>query len=1313
MVRHIPCGAFVNESERTAVERLKQRLQSDSGHWVLLSNLSHAAHTGSRADEIDLVIIGPPGVGVVEVKHWDATFLRQQSAIVDQEADRIDAKAKRVAGRLRTRFDPGFVAGKLLLTKGDSRFPSDRRPRPRGVPVFGLPDWKDLLDIGGGQRLTPEQVDLAARLLEPRVKLALNGELRSFAGLINLERLSPPADAFHRIYRGQHPTRRDRVILHLYDLSASDDKDALTRARREFDSIQHWQKARFIPSLLDSFQDADGYPGELYFFSLVDPAAPSLAERATDPGWDLLARLDYARAACEALQEFHRPHDPQVGPTLHRQLTPRSLRVRHNNQPLFTELDLTRLHDASTVAPVRHDFGNLAPFYAPEVREGGLAVADTRSDTFGLCASLVTLFDAADPQAAEVRSILSPGCAADPRERPTLDVLAKHLAAIATVREAPAEDVQPGLPPAQFWDEDTVVPFQQSRYKVLSRLGQGGIGQTFKVVELDQHSDERFGTYVAKLVRHAEDGKAAIHAYKLARAHTTHPHLSVIHEYAQEWEQDRFVALLKWVEGTPLQDLSGVLPIAAEDLGECSDEALALRWLGQVCAGLDALHRVGLVHGDVSPRNIIISGGDAVLTDYDTVARAGDQPRGGTLPYSSPRVQARAGIEPGDDLYALAATLFAILTERDPFTHGPERRKDLGLNWDGIEGLERLRPFLDRATDPDPDRRFSDAAEARAVLEVLETQPADPAAASAEPAAAAPPRLTDNTNPWLDELLRTYPGSRHGVRETRGLDSPFAVSTYVESRLDAVLFEDIAAGRVNLVILFGNAGDGKTAVLQHLARRLGLGEICSAGRVWETDLADGRRLMVNLDGAAAWQGRDANDLLDDLFAPFQTPNFPRDRVHIVAVNNGKLLEWIETRPAATWLTRSLRQVLLFDVPAPEPRFRLIDLNRRSLVGGLDLDRHPDGQVERHGVGTDFLDRLIDRLLEAEGQSDHWQPCVTCTAGGRCTAWQSVRTLRDPDTGPRLRRRLAELLQACHQRGEVHITARELRAALSYCLFGIDDCADLHQDPDRRPLPLWQRAFDATCPQRQGELLAEMARFDPALETDPAIDRLLLREAATAVGPGIGPGRLAEARRRAWLLNPDAGPAAGVRLSHGRHLARFRDLPLQTPSERDALLRDLCLGIARLEDLPALAFAPDHLARGVPLRITPRTPTESAFWVVKPWDRFRLEPALPPAADGLERLHTHLHLNYRYAAGGEETLILGLELFHLLLELKDGTQLSGVGEEAIFANLEVFTQRLASEDARDLHGWHPSDEQNLFRVYIQRRDGRQVLVREML
>ncbi len=39
MVRHIPCGTFVNESERIACERLRVKLQGAPGEWIILSNL--------------------------------------------------------------------------------------------------------------------------------------------------------------------------------------------------------------------------------------------------------------------------------------------------------------------------------------------------------------------------------------------------------------------------------------------------------------------------------------------------------------------------------------------------------------------------------------------------------------------------------------------------------------------------------------------------------------------------------------------------------------------------------------------------------------------------------------------------------------------------------------------------------------------------------------------------------------------------------------------------------------------------------------------------------------------------------------------------------------------------------------------------------------------------------------------------------------------------------------------------------------------------------------------------------------------------
>src|SRR5207253_1383328 len=124
---------------------------------------------------------------------------------------------------------------------------------------------------------------------------------RRLAGYVNLELRSPKDQRFHRIYKGSHPTRRDRVVLHLYDLSAIDDKNAETKARREFEALHRLQLHPWAPRILDSFQDAPGYTGEMFFFTVVDPAAPSLSERAEDSTWGAGARAEFARNAVQAL----------------------------------------------------------------------------------------------------------------------------------------------------------------------------------------------------------------------------------------------------------------------------------------------------------------------------------------------------------------------------------------------------------------------------------------------------------------------------------------------------------------------------------------------------------------------------------------------------------------------------------------------------------------------------------------------------------------------------------------------------------------------------------------------------------------------------------------------------------------------------------------------------------------------------------------------------------------------------------------------------------------------------------------------------
>lgn len=1302
--RHIPCGAPVNESERLAIERLKAKLQSLHGPWVLLSNVKHSTAATYFSDEIDQIIIGPPGVFVVEVKHWEAQFIKQHPDIAAHEAEKTHEKAKRVAGKLQKEFNPGFVMSSFLLTRPGTGIHAGQRIKVNGVPVFGLGEWKELLRVDGVGQLNAVDIERAVGLLVPTAKVAMSGGLRNFAGLINLERRSASDDAFHRIYRGQHPTRRDKVMLHLYDLSATDEKDAKNLAMREFDVIQRWQRSPYLPLLLDSFQEVGHYPGELYYFSLVDPGAPSLAERAKDSDWSLDDRLRFAREALLALAQFHQPDEEDQPPLVHRHINPTNLRVRHNGKPLFTDFSLARLSDAQTISAAPHDFGPYADYVAPEVLQGGLSVADAKSDVFALCKTLLLAFDGDDTKSAEARGFLEQGCATNPEGREKL----LDLAAVLERNTAPAITTTPPLPAPKYWDEDTVVPFQHSNYKIVGRLGGGGIGETFKVVEVDGSSNELYGTYVAKLIYNKDDAEGALRAYRKARAYTIHPHLSAIHEVTPEWRRDRFASLLKWVEGIPLADLTGVLSLHSEELEEVSLEDLVLRWLNDLCDALWSLHRMGLVHGDVSPRNIIVQGGEVVLTDYDTVSDTGSKPRQRNPLYASQAVESLTRIVASDDIFALAAGMFHVLFEKDPFLFGAQRDKTHGLNWGDLQtnGLERVVAFLNHATAAIESERFDDAHAAKAFLaaQMTSDEPDAPAAATAPLA----PVLSEQVVPRLAELLSAYPGSRYGNAETRGLDSPFSQATYVPTRLDAMLKDQIENDQVNLVILFGNAGDGKTAFVQNLLHALDTPDVHSRHRLMQRRLQDGRIVHVNLDGSAAWQGKSANALLDEFLHHFHELTFDGQARHprVLAINSGKLLEWLETQDE-TPLTEALYRSL-FDTnedanPQPtSPRIRLIDLNQRSLVGGIN------GQQ----VDTEFLLALLDRFLGTDRTPDPWQPCSTCSAQHRCTAWHSVRTLRDATLGDQVRNRLADALQACHLRGEVHITARELRAALIFTFFGVDDCAALHADPELTPPGYWDRAFSARASQRQGDLLGELARFDPALDCDPLIDRQLLRAAPGGVDKAEV---LASARRRAWFEWPDERYAAlhltreALPLFGGKHLDYFRRVPLMAPEERSALCRELCMGIARLEDLPPAAFVNDL---GVPLRIQPRTPTESAFWVLKPWDRFELEVRLPPDTEGLEVLHTRVLLTYRYANSSQEILPIGLELFHLLLALKDGAQLAGTGQEGIFAHLEIFTQRLAQEDSRELCGWHASQEDNVSRIRIRARDGRQILTREV-
>ncbi|MGQ4809409.1 hypothetical protein NKDENANG_02826 [Candidatus Entotheonellaceae bacterium PAL068K] len=1309
-VTRFTCGPAANESELKAFEHLRSRLQSIQGddEWVLLTNLAFSVTPQLQSDEIDVVTIGPPGVRVIEVKHWTVQWVDAHADLVKQGADQVTNKARKIGTTLRKLVpDLPHVDGVFLLTREPSKVKRLVSKPVRGVQFYTLNDWKGAIGFDSPTALSPQQVKMLGRALESKSAVAMDGSLRRLAGYVNLELQTPKASRFHRIYKGTHAARQDRVVLHLYDLSASNETNTETKARREYEALHRLQLYAWAPRILDSYQDAPGYAGEMRFFTVEDPAAPCIEERASDGLWETTTRLAFARRAVRALGELH---DAAM---VHRNLTPKTILVKHDNSPLLTGFEHTKIPSHISVASAGAPTGEGDATVAPEVRAQGLSAADHRSDVYALCACLTGLFQGQEDETSpRVTETLARGRAEEPEQRGALQDLEASLSELLGESIPP-----PPPPPARFWTEEQVVRFRDRDYRVVARLGSGGVGTTFKVVEVDRSTKEDLGTYVAKVGHNAETGQRVLKAYGLARSHLgRHAALSAIFEVAPEWQENDFIALMTWIKGAPLRDFTGVFSLLAEDQQESSSEALALRWLRVMCKALDILHRNGLVHGDISPCNMIVSESDLVLTDYDFVGKIGERVTApGTVLYCSPAYQDNREASPSDDLYALAASFFHVVFEKEPFQYSGARTKERGLNWEGVDraAYPILAAFLNKATHPDSEQRFESVADALTSLIETPTEtekegtnepkqgtPSDPAGAQTERRQAQVE--------WLRSLLQSYPGSRWGNRETRGLDTDFAARTYVETKLEEALHSDILERRVRLVILCGNAGDGKTALLQHLATRLDLGQHSSSERILEGRMDDGLVVRMNLDGSAAWRRRSADELLDEFLEPFQEGPPDEDIVHLLAINDGRLLEWIEgvesrRGGSETPLTKELYKLLEGEAAALS-HIRFISLNQRSLVGGLT--------PERSRIETRFLERLLDHLYGGENAAMIWAPCQTCSAMDRCEVFRATRIFGPdglPDMAPReirlrARGRLFEALQAVHLRGETHITVREQRAALVYILFGLHFCLDYHGGSDVPRLSYWDRAFSPESPGRQGEVLRELARFDPALEAHPQIDRYLLRAPypdSSRGAPHYDQLSRESARRRAYFewtaehLEQIGGECHALDLAQGSHLRLFRSLPLQQdPQELADLCETLCKGIARLEDLPPQALDRPGVA---PLRITPRTPTETAFWVEKPVTAFRLEANLPPDAAGLERLHRQAFLIYRYRDGREERLRLGAELFHLLLELSNGSQLGDVSTDDTFAHLSIFVQRLVREDDREMLAWNPMQDEAIYRV----------------
>ncbi len=270
---------------------------------------------------------------------------------------------------------------------------------------------------------------------------------------------------------------------------------------------------------------------------------------------------------------------------------------------------------------------------------------------------------------AERSAFLSQACADDPALRSEVEsLISSHDQAGDSIEAMAAEAATEMLA-----NDRAIVGKQIGHYKVLSRIGRGGMGEVFLA------QDTSLGRKVAlKLLRsdftRNEERLRRFRQEAQAASALNHPNILTIHEIGHE-DSLHFMAT-EYVEGETLRQ-----HIARErmTLDQTLDVAV------QVASALAAAHKAGIVHRDIKPENTMLrTDGYVKVLDFglaklaepkaiDTVAttlpKVETEPGlvMGTVSYMSPEQARGLAVDARTDIWSLGVMLYEMVTGEAPF----------------------------------------------------------------------------------------------------------------------------------------------------------------------------------------------------------------------------------------------------------------------------------------------------------------------------------------------------------------------------------------------------------------------------------------------------------------------------------------------------------------------------------------------------------------------------------------------------------------------------------------------------------------------
>jgi serine/threonine protein kinase len=1055
-------------------------------------------------------------------------------------------------------------------------------------------------------------------------------------------------------------------------------------------------------------------PGQALRVYLEKPALALTFDQKTRIAIDLLHALGH-------LLE----HD-----VVHRNLTPGNILVGTDGRMRLAGFDFARAGTDRSRTIAQEIVDDLEPAYmAPELH-GDPGAASPASDLFSAGLLLYELFAGEKPFAtfAEMfneaaifpvmpsahRPDLPRGfdawiqrlCTFDPDDRPTLDWARSELERLmapdaASGRADRMEPLPQPSPPELDFAELPAQTQLTPKYVIEKRLGKpGSFGVVYKVI--DTLGDVSRAMKLVLRDRYSTLERLKKEYRTLLRV-PEHPNVvKVIDADFLPGGGPPFL-VFEYLDGLDVGEMIEGNLIGPED---------ALELGRQVASGLGHLHANGVYHCDIKPRNLLWTDRGAKIIDFNVSVLAANSngPGGGSRKYLPPDLDLEAIPAPSDlvdrDLYALGLTLYEAVTGRYPWdttspppgNHAGDPREFPNLGELAPEFVEAML----QAIAPTRAVRFTSA---QAFLGALARVPSarrapptvDPSLSWGMPGMGASTPLLPNTNPYVRQLLTVYSQSKRSNAGTRGLDA-ISEQTYVETALDRDLQPSVLAGEFKLVVISGNAGDGKTAFLQKLERHAE-----DDGAEVDRSLENGARFVLrgrpylsNHDGSQDEGGRANDDVLKAFFAPFAGSDaaaWPSDETRLIAINEGRLVDFLEAHPADyPALANLVREGLRTGEPAAG--VAVVNLNLRSVV------------TDPQGFDGSILERLVRRMTHER----FWEPCHACDLKDRCYTFHNARTFQDETAGPRVLERLKLLYAVTHLRGRLHLTLRDLRSALAFMLVGTRDCDELHElyRSGRRNeivqgfyFNSW-RGGDEPNADRLLSLLGEVdvadadePRLDRALDfISPDDDRSLFRFDRRGTYDRDVLHRVYEELPRDVSGRPSTHRATMHRrfIAMARRRAFFerRDpgwhtmLPYRTADEMlavvrgelgvESLLEPLLLAINRGEGLSRPERIINHLA----LEVRRVDGGSARCYRLYPRERFSLERKDEASRSRfVEHMPSGLVLRYRGEAGLEAELLVTLDVYEMLQRLNEGYRPSVEEEQGYYQSLVVFKNLLGS------------------------------------